>query len=211
MAIPARLREYAGLESRGSGPRRHRPGGAVGPADLGREGPSRGSPSHHGRRRLSVAMRLHLVRHGAVRPGSPHLEHPTSRAEGRRSSPPSPTSPKRRPVTSLPVTRRPVTTAPHAQPPGHGVIAVATHLDVVPHLVRGPAGRTGRSPRGATPPHPAAVGLGRRVPPRRPHRTCLAHAQSLDRSRWENPPPPPPRQIVAALHPHGPSRSRDCG
>ena len=207
MAIPARLREYARPRVRGPGARGDRPGGAVGPADLGREGPPRGSPSDHGRRRLSDAMRLHLVRHGT---SDPDRRTPGVRRPRRGTAVLTAVAdlPERRPVhragDPTPVTRRRPTARGTASSP-----SAASRRR--PSPCRPPSWPSGSATRRRCPVSPPCS----RARPPCPATTSTSNVSgpcAVPRpERWENPPPPPPGRTVAALHPHDSCRSRDCG
>ena len=109
----------------------------------------------------------------------------------RATTPPTPgTTPGRRPGREpgdhpshrRPEHRRPDAGHPH-HPPGHGRRR-----------------RSSRHRRPPVAPRDGPAGGGR---PRHPHRTCLAHAQPLDRSQWKHPPPPTSTSIVAGSPPAG--------
>ncbi len=79
MAIPARLREYAGPRGRRPGPRRDRSGRAVEPRGLGGEGPARGGAAQPGRRRVTEVAHLQVVRERQTAGTDRHTERTSER------------------------------------------------------------------------------------------------------------------------------------
>jgi division/cell wall cluster transcriptional repressor MraZ len=211
MAIPARLREYAGLVGGRAGARGDRPGRAVESGVVGREGPARGGTSHPRRRRLSDAVRLHPpVRHGLRWRGPRVALVPAA----------TPSSPRRQPRTTASVDRfrNGSDGVQGSDPDGGSRPDQQASLPGEPPFTEDQARRRGRATSSPLPGSPAATVGPRRTSrgwPRWPARTCTSNASgpcAVPRpDRWGNPPPPTPGASVAALHPLASCRSRDCG
>ena len=196
MAIPARLREYAGLVGGRPGARGDRPGRAVESSGLGREGPARGGATHPGRRRLSGPVVLHVVRPAILDEPSPEsdAESAPEAIEPDRPGRISPDHPRRG--------RR----GDRSTETGGGRLRT-----IVDGGSEHPVGAVQRFPSAdAGGPRPMS-----RAWPQWPATRCTSNVSgpcAVPRPElWKNPPPPTSRVIVAALHPQASCRSGDCG
>ncbi len=225
MAIPAAAPGVRRPGRRRAGARSDRPGRAVESRVLGPEGPARGGATHPRRRRLSAAMRLHVVRHHVEQPSgsrktpgrATHLG--TVGTIGDRVSPDHPSIDR------------------HSDPILEAGTSATIHT-IGSDAVGPPTPASGSAPPPNRPKGPRGDSSPRRRPSRRRHcsgaRTAGADRRPMSRAwpqwpvtrctsnvsgpcavprpdPWKNPPPPTSREIVAVLHPQASCRSRDCG